>query len=155
VQRAAHVALYAALPDELPTRLLFEGLVEAGVPVLLPRTTGDRALVFCRVERWSDLEASGRHRVLEPPEGSLRVQPAQGDVVMVPGVAFDADGWRLGRGAGYYDRAFPPDGDEPPLLFGLAYAFQLVRSLPHGSRDRRMDVIVTERGVLRVQGAGS
>ncbi len=155
VQTAARVALYAALPDELPSRPLFEGLVKAGVQVLLPRIAGDRALVFCSVEHWSDLRVSGRLRILEPPEGSPRVRPVQGDVVMVPGVAFDADGWRLGRGAGYYDRAFPPEADAPPLLFGLAYAFQVVPSLPHGSHDRRMDAIVTERGVVRVQGAGS
>jgi 5-formyltetrahydrofolate cyclo-ligase len=145
---ATRVALYASLPDELPTPQLFARLA-AAKPVLLPRWEGEGRLAFCAVARWTDL-APGRYGVLEPPVGSPEISPERGDVVLVPGVAFDAEGWRLGRGGGGYDRAFPPDAENPPLLYGLGYAFQVVASVPHDSRDRRMDAIVTERGIRRV-----
>jgi 5-formyltetrahydrofolate cyclo-ligase len=74
------------------------------------------------------------------------------DVVLLPGVAFDRNGWRLGRGGGHYDRAFPP-GAESPWLVGVGYSFQWLAEVPHDSRDRRVDAIVTEHGwVWRARG---
>ena len=66
-------------------------------------------------------------------------------VVLVPGLAFDRSGNRLGRGGGDYDATFPP-GEVAPRLVGVAWEFQLVTDVPHGSHDRRVDAIVTERG---------
>jgi 5-formyltetrahydrofolate cyclo-ligase len=71
-------------------------------------------------------------------------------VVIVPGLAFDAAGRRLGRGAGHYDRAFPAGRQGAPLLVGVGYAFQLVDEVPAGPHDRRMDVVVTEEREVRV-----
>ena len=146
---ADRVAVYAALRDELPTRALLDGLAATGKVLLLPRVDPDGRLAFCAVERWADL-VRGPLGVLGPPEGSASIQLGRGDVAIVPGVAFDPEGWRLGRGGGYYDRAFPPDAANPPLLYGLGYEFQVVASVPHDSRDRRMDAIVTERGIRRL-----
>ncbi|MEE9607685.1 MAG: 5-formyltetrahydrofolate cyclo-ligase [Myxococcota bacterium] len=142
-RRARRVGLYAALPDELPVGPLFEALSASGAVRLLPRTASGQRLEFARVERWEDLRP-GRYGVLEPPEGAPLVELEQDDAVVVPGVAFDPAGHRLGRGKGYYDRTFPPGGERTPLLFGFAYAFQLVGSVPCGDHDRRVDAIVTE-----------
>jgi 5-formyltetrahydrofolate cyclo-ligase len=147
--RARRVALYAALAEELATAGLFHGLAKAGKVCLLPRVEPGRRLVFCAVDRWEDLRP-GTFGVSEPPEGCPVVRPGPGDLVIAPGLAFDAEGWRLGWGGGHYDRTFPPDAAEAPLLFGLAFELQVVESVPHGSRDRRMDAIVTERGIRRV-----
>jgi len=152
VEAALRIGLYAALPDELPTRVCFESLRRRGRPCFFPRIAEDGRMVSHGVAAWDELVA-GRYGVLEPPRAAPALQPGSGDLVLVPGVAFDARGHRLGRGAGGYDAAFPPGAAEPPLLFGLAYEFQVVESLPHGSRDRRMDAIVTERTIRRVQGA--
>lgn len=100
------------------------------------------------MQSWDALRR-GRFGVLEPPAGAV-VRPQAGDVVVVPGVAFDRDGGRLGRGRGYYDRAFPVGAEEAPRLVGFAYSVQLVERVPCDSRDRRMDAIVTEDGVHRV-----
>jgi 5-formyltetrahydrofolate cyclo-ligase len=83
----------------------------------------------------------------EPPEESDAVDLLAGDAVVVPGIAFDEAGHRLGRGRGYYDRTFPPEAISAPWLFGFARDFQVVDHVPHGARDRRMDAVVTERGV--------
>ncbi len=142
---AARVALYAALPDELPTRPLFEALGMLGRPRLLPRIRGGE-MEFAAVESWQELRP-GVFGVLEPPEDRLPVEPAPGDVVIVPGVAFDACGQRLGRGKAYYDRAFSGPRRDLPLLIGAGYEVQIVPAVPHDSRDRSMDAIVTERGL--------
>lgn len=142
---APRLALYAALPDEIPTRELFERVREEGKEVLLPRVDAARGLVFHRIEHWGELRP-GVLRVSEPPAEAPEAFPGPGEPVLVPGVAFDRAGHRLGRGRGYYDAAFPP-GPESPLLLGVGFGFQLRANVPHGSRDRRVDAIVTERGI--------
>ena len=140
---ARRVAFYASLPDELPTRVAFCAALERGCCALFPAVEGERRLVFRPLERWEDLRP-GRYGLPEPPKAGPAVRLAEGDLVLVPGVAFDADGHRLGRGGGCYDAAFPP-GASAPLLYGVGFEFQVMDAVPHGSRDRRMDAIVTER----------
>jgi len=79
-------------------------------------------------------------------------EPGDGDVVIVPGRAFDRAGRRLGRGVGYYDRTFPPGGRSQPLLVGMACEAQILESVPADSHDRSMDAIVTERGFQWTKG---
>lgn len=141
---AGRVGLYAALPDELPTRPCFEALRARGAEILLPRVEAGR-LVFRVVARWEELRA-GRHGVLEPPPEAPERPPGAAELLLVPGVAFDARGNRLGRGGGHYDAALPPAAGGP-RVFGVGYELQVVASVPHGSRDRRVDAIVTESGI--------
>ena len=145
IRAGQRVALYAALPDELPTLPLFEALGALGRPRLLPRILGGE-MEFAAVESWEELRP-GFFGVLEPPEERPAVALAAGDVVVVPGVAFDARGQRLGRGKGYYDRAFSGARSALPLLVGTGYEAQVVSAVPHDSRDRSMDAIVTERAL--------
>jgi 5-formyltetrahydrofolate cyclo-ligase len=145
---AARVVLYAALPDELPTLPLFAAALEAGKPVLLPRVPRAGVLEFAPCARWEELRP-GRYGVLEPPARSPAQPLERRDLIVVPGVAFDRAGNRLGRGQGYYDRWLPPPQDGP-LLVGAGFAFQLVASVPNGPGDRRMDAILTEQGWHRV-----
>ena len=81
--------------------------------------------------------------MLEPPPAHESVGLDPGDLVLVPGVGFDRAGNRLGRGGGHYDRTFVAGG---PRLVGVCFQLQLVERVPHDSRDRPMDAIVTERG---------
>jgi len=149
---AQRVALYAALPGEIATRPLFDVLIGAGKTCLLPRMTGERRLEFTRVEAWEDL-VPGRLGVLEAPAAVPALPLREGDLVLVPGVAFDADGRRLGRGGGYYDRSFPPAAAAgQPLLVGVTYESRLVDSLPTDSHDRAMGAIVTERAFRWTRG---
>jgi 5-formyltetrahydrofolate cyclo-ligase len=153
LRTAPRIALYAALPDELPTRPLFEAL--AGLPGarLFPRALADGRLAFAPVRDWSEL-APGRYGVLEPPAGAQAVALSEGDLVLVPGVAFDRAGHRLGRGGGFYDRAFPAGAPGGPRLWGIAYGFQLVDAVPHGPRDGRVEAVVTE-DVFQRAGSGA
>ncbi|MGI9592362.1 MAG: 5-formyltetrahydrofolate cyclo-ligase [Myxococcota bacterium] len=147
--RAPRVALYAALPDELPSRPCFEEVVASGRPALLPRIEPDGRLGFRVVSRWDELRV-GRYGVLTPTRDAEPAALTAEDLVLVPGVGFDRQGMRLGRGGGYYDRTFAARSGAP-LLCGLAYAFQLVAAVPHDSRDQPMDAIVTDRELHEVE----
>lgn len=136
------VACYAALPEELPTEAVFAHLWSTGRRVYLPRIRGAR-LEFAPVASEAELE-TGRLGIREP-EKRCRAEPlGSGDLVLVPGLAFDRCGRRLGRGGGYYDRTFPPAGPAPRLV-GVAFACQLVAALPEAPHDRRVAAVVTER----------
>ena len=150
---AGQVAIYAALPDEVPTRPLFDSLTRGGTACLLPRVVPAGPLVFARVEDWDELRP-GRLGVLEPAASAPAVVPGPDDVVIVPGIAFDRAGWRLGRGGGYYDRTFPAGAGPQPLLFGVACEGRIEESVPHGSHDRAMDAIVTEHAFQWARGDG-
>ncbi|MBR7149116.1 MAG: 5-formyltetrahydrofolate cyclo-ligase [Firmicutes bacterium] len=75
------------------------------------------------------------------------VDPTMIDLIVVPGIAFDATGGRIGYGKGCYDRFLPQLLDDVPII-GLAYDFQVLPRVPQESTDVRMDAIVTEKGIL-------
>lgn len=139
------VALFAGHVDEIDTQPLFERLSSLGVPCAFPRSLAGERLDFALVDTWSDL-VPGRFGILEPPAASAAVRVPEEGWVVVPGVAFDPNGNRLGRGRGFYDRAFP-SGASAPSLIGFVRDFQVVNQVPAGSHDRKMDAVVTEVGV--------
>jgi 5-formyltetrahydrofolate cyclo-ligase len=146
-ERAARVAAYVALDDEVPTRAILDGVLASGRILLLPRLVATR-LEFAVVEDLASLRRGG-FGVLEPRASSVALELAPDDLVFVPGVAFDRRGGRLGRGGAHYDRAFPP-ATRAPVLLGVAFSFQLVDVVPMGPSDRCVDGIVSELGIVRV-----
>ncbi|NLT12207.1 MAG: 5-formyltetrahydrofolate cyclo-ligase [Clostridiaceae bacterium] len=91
--------------------------------------------------------------ILEPSDSLREISPVEMDVVLVPGVAFDIHGHRLGRGKGYYDRYFnsiPPDSR--PLLVGVCHDFQLIDYVPTQSGDFPMDIVVTPDRFIDISG---
>jgi 5-formyltetrahydrofolate cyclo-ligase len=114
----------------------------------LPTLRGsDGALRFAAIERWEDVRP-GRYGVPEPRDAHDSRALERSDLVMVPGLAFDSDGRRVGTGAGYYDRTFPV-GTPAPFLVGLAFDFQRVDRVPAAAHDRAVDALVTEAGIWR------
>jgi 5-formyltetrahydrofolate cyclo-ligase len=151
VGRAARIALYAALSYEISTRSLFDAVVAKNGEALLPRTVSATGLAFYAVDRWEDLRP-GAFGVLEPGDDREAAQLTSADLVVVPGVAFDEAGYRLGHGKGYYDRAFAAELGDSPTLVGLGYEFQIVDAVAHDERDRQMDAIVTDQKVRDCSG---
>lgn len=136
----ARFGLYAALPDELPSEPLFEALRARGLRCAFPRCRDDGRLEFADVGRFDELR-SGRYGVREPVAAAEPLGPE--DWLVVPGVAFDAHGGRLGRGRAYYDRTFPV-GREAPRWVGVAFSAQCVERVPCEPHDRRVDALITE-----------
>ena len=143
VRGCRRVGLYAFADGEPPTERLFDALIAQGTQCLFPRVRGGE-LDWVPVERWEAFVA-GSFRLPEPP-GAPVAAPGPGEGVFVPSVAFDGRGARLGRGGGFYDRAFPV-GTDGPWLLGVGYAFQRVDAVPEEPGDRRIDGILTERGL--------
>ena len=139
------VALFASLRGEVDTLPVIELCWSAGKQVLLPRVLGGRRLEFAICEPGEPL-ISGPLGVREPGEGATVSALDEADQVLVPGVAFDRGGGRLGRGRGYYDRALAglQGGSRRPLLTGIAFAFQVVEGVPVDPLDVRVDEILTE-----------
>jgi 5-formyltetrahydrofolate cyclo-ligase len=144
--RARHVLFYAAGGGEVETLPLLERWIAAGRKVILPRVEGD-AMSLVEVEGLEDL-APGYRGLLEPRPDKGRVVPREAvEVALVPGLAFDLEGNRLGRGGGHYDRALARIGPKA-LTIGLAFDFQVVDRLPVEARDVPVDCIVTESRMI-------
>ena len=141
---ARAVVAYAPVENEVDPGTLVAAALAAGKPVYYPRRTSD-GLEF--LQSGQEGLAPGWSAIPEPVDGTpLPVATGEGVVFLVPGIAFDARGVRLGRGAGCYDRglARPPHA----VRIGLAYEMQVVPSLPEAAWDVRMDAVVTEARVL-------
>jgi len=140
------VLAYAASPEELDPAPAVAALRERGIIVAYPRVEAPGVLGLHRVDDERDL-VSGMFGIRQPAENAPRVGRGQVDVVIVPGVAFDRSGMRLGYGGGYYDRLLPT---LPPhaLHVGYAYDEQLVDELPAEEHDVHVDLVVTPTQVL-------
>ena len=137
---------YASFGSELDTHPFLRAVLAGGRDLVLPRIDrAARRLALHRVEGLeSDLRA-GIWGILEPDPARCRpVTPAQIDFVLVPGLAFDPDGGRVGYGAGYYDRLLGEWPEPVPPLVAAAFDFQVVPAVPVSATDHRVDVVVTE-----------
>lgn len=132
------IMLYSALPDEVPTQALMDKLVVQGKTVLLPRVINDRDMELHCYTGPQDLQ-EGAYGILEPT-GERFTNYKTLDVAIVPGMAFDTDGHRLGRGKGYYDRFL----SRVPYLYkiGLCFSWQIVDHVPCAEHDVVMNEII-------------
>ena len=134
---AATILLYAALPDEVPTRELIAEAISEDKTVLLPVVKGDE-LELRTCEDLDDLRP-GAFNIYEP-QGKPFTQYENIELAIVPGIAFTPDGERLGRGRGYYDRLLPHL--TVALKVGLCWPFQIVDELPAEPHDQLMDMVI-------------
>ena len=136
VRNARVVALFSPLPDEPQIGEIIE-LLSHGRIVLLPRVEGDvmRFYTFSPKAMYK-----GSYGILEPMCGNP-FPPAEIDVIIVPGVAFTADGARMGRGKGFYDKYMSQEGFNAHKI-GVCYSEQVVQSLPCERHDVFMDEVV-------------
>lgn len=146
---AGKVALYCSFQNEVLTDEVFERARALGKEVFFPRVTasgkGGR-LEFFRVGRLSEL-APGAYEIPEPAAGAETVDPASFDLIVMPGVAFDEAGGRLGFGKGYYDMALEGAAGRK---VALAYEFQVLKEMiPVEPHDIAVSAVVTEGRVIR------
>ena len=148
VRGAATVAAYVSVGTEPGTGPLLEALAAAGRRVLLPVLLPDGDLDWAEYDGPASL-APARLGLLEPAGPRLGPDAvATADVVVVPALAVDRDGVRLGRGGGSYDRALArvPVGT---FVCAVLYEDELLDEVPHAEHDRPVTAVVTPRGVTR------
>ena len=148
MRAAGLVAAYRAVRGEIPLEDLMDG---PSARYTLPRVRG-RDLEFV-VRRSGQPFEPGAFAIPEPVGGEV-VALADHDVVLVPVVAFDADGYRVGQGQGFYDRALAALAAPRPspglVLIGVAHSFQQVGEAPRHPWDVPLDAVMTESGLVEV-----
>jgi 5-formyltetrahydrofolate cyclo-ligase len=154
---AKTVFLYASFGCEVETPALISHCLMRKIKTGLPKVIkADDRLRFFLIRNLEEL-SPGCWGIHEPPDDEDRaILPAEADIIIVPGVAFDDNCNRLGHGKGYYDRflgslnrKLKPDGHEAKSYFaGLAYEEQIVPSLYCGPYDIKMDAVITEKRII-------
>jgi 5-formyltetrahydrofolate cyclo-ligase len=148
VARSKTVMVFWSFGSEIDTAPLLARLHERGARVALPRIVEGE--LEARTYAPGDPVTVTTFGAAEPSDGEV-VPPGEVDVIVTPGVAFDRRGMRVGYGGGYYDRFFARIRDDA-VRVGIGYAVQLVEeSLPAGSFDQSLDLLVTEAEVLRFE----
>lgn len=145
VRQAAVVMIYYAVKREVATVSLITELLARGQRVALPVCTTGCNLVAREIHNLAEVGPTGKFGLYEPLPQMPKVAPAQIELAVVPGVAFDRNGNRLGHGAGYYDR-FLNCAELKAVKLGLAYDFQVVERLPVDELDVKMDALLTPSG---------
>ncbi|MGH8316350.1 MAG: 5-formyltetrahydrofolate cyclo-ligase [Steroidobacteraceae bacterium] len=151
------IGIYAATAEELDTSCLIALALRRGCRVYLPRIDRRRRVLAMRFVPLARRALGRPLRInrfgIAEPEGPELASARLLDVVFLPLVGFDRRGTRLGMGGGYYDRAFAfrrlRAVWRAPLLVGIAYALQEVECIAPAAHDVPLDLVLTERGVIR------
>lgn len=159
-REAALLAALRAWPPLREARVVLAYLAVASEPDLGPLLAGRTVLVprahegpapRLSLHRLEPARvAPGRWGVLEPPEDAPEVDPAEVDVALVPGLAFDREGGRLGYGRGFFDRLLPRLRPDAPRV-GVAFEALVAERLPREGHDVTMTHLATEAGVRAVR----
>lgn len=151
IYQSAHtIALYHAFQGEVNVDTLWALACQAGkkttFPVIHPDSS-DNSMIFL-AESPNDLHIINHYHIQEPQHNAPMIPIQTIDCIFLPVVAFDQQGYRLGMGRGYYDRALTGLAKNHPVRIGVAYDFQQVLELPHDPWDMPLDIIITESGIL-------
>ena len=141
-QKANCLSCYVSVKNEVDTHTLIRFAIDDGKRVAVPVLTSQKGQMIHReVDSLENLEPNPLG-LLEPSEGAgAPVLPEAFDLIVVPVVAFDRKGYRIGFGGGYYDRFL---AGTSALKVGLAYDFQRLDEVPSGPHDQRLDRVLTE-----------
>ncbi len=161
-REAGTVMFYLSCRSEVRTRPTVQEALGRGKQIVIPYCTADHEgrnkLGLWRLESLDEL-IPGMWKIPEPPKSrwgdpGQEIDPCALDLIMVPGVAFDAEGGRLGNGQGYYDRLLA--GVRPDCgLFGAAFEAQMFDKVPMGRLDIYLDGVITEKGMYHGKGRGA
>lgn len=142
--KAQALALYAPIRGEVDTAEIQHAALAAGKCLCYPRIDQEH-LGFFQVKCAAEL-VLGHFGILEPGPASRELAPEDLDLILLPGVAFDRRGFRLGYGRGFYDR-FLTKSQFSGVKVGFGYNFQLLDCLPVERHDQPMDLLVTNQAV--------
>jgi 5-formyltetrahydrofolate cyclo-ligase len=147
LERAATVLAFASIGNEVHTRPIIEEAWSTGKRVALPRVQGEE-LCLHLIDSETSL-APGAFSVPEPAADCAGIAPAEIDFALIPALALDPRGYRIGYGGGYYDRLIPRLSNA--CTCGVAYDFQLISEVPDLPFDASVDLVITDSHLIRAQ----
>lgn len=141
--------VYIDFRNEVETNLIIDDLLtqnkEVCIPISVPKT---KEMILSKIINPQKELIKGTYGILEPKEEYIRkVDPDTLDLIIVPGVAFDKDGYRIGYGGGYYDRFLDKLSKATPSI-GIAFDLQILHKVPKDFFDHPVDFIVTEKEII-------
>ncbi|MGZ5802629.1 MAG: 5-formyltetrahydrofolate cyclo-ligase [Xanthobacteraceae bacterium] len=146
VPAGACVSGYSPLKSEISPVPLMRRVADAGAKLALPVVVGRGHPLIMRTWAFGEPLGSGQWGIREPKPEALEAFP---DILIVPLVAFDRSGYRLGYGAGYYDMTIARLRKMKMIIaIGIAFAAQEVDAVPNTPRDEKLDLVLTEREVI-------
>ncbi len=149
-ERATTILAYASLPAELDLDPFIRAALTDSKSIALPRVEpAGIAMHAVLISNLDDDVETGRYAIRSPRPRCVPADPHDLDLVLVPGLAFDENARRLGRGVGFYDRWIGAHPRADTTIVGIAYDEQLVDRVPTDAHDRAMDLLVTPTRVIR------
>jgi len=147
-KNATSVLFFAPVSNEVDVWPLLEEAINMGKTAALPRfDSADQSYVACRVQNLQNEIVAGEFGIREPAARCAEIPLGKFDLVLVPGVAFDLRGCRLGRGRGFYDRLLT---EVRGAKCGVAFDEQIVTEVPVGTSDVQVDFILTATRCVKV-----
>ncbi len=144
--KANTVAVYHSIGSEVRTSKILDKVLQMNKKLVLPKVVDGTTIVFAHVkDLHSDLEV-GKYKIMEPKDHCEQIENI--DLVLVPGIAWDRQGYRIGYGHGYYDRYL---AKLQSVSIGLTYDFQLFDEVQHGKNDFRVNMIVTDKRIINTK----
>jgi 5-formyltetrahydrofolate cyclo-ligase len=144
------VSGFMPLKSEINPLPLMKTLAEAGAALALPKIAGRGKPLIMRAWQWGAPLEAGQWGIREPKADAPEVDP---DIILVPLLAFDRTGQRIGYGAGYYDMTIARLRSRKAVTaVGIAFSMQEVSTVPATERDARLDLVLTEREVIAIKG---
>lgn len=144
---AKTILFYISYDNEVYTHEMIKESLKIKKQVVVPKIDMDNHMILCSsLTQWDDL-LIGAYNILEPRQECLNeVPPETIDLIVIPGIAFDEHGNRIGHGTGYYDRLLKKKNNAHRL--GLAFEVQIVENIPTESHDVKVEKIVTEERII-------
>jgi len=141
--KPTRVATYLSFGSEPSTKLFITELLNLKIEVLVPKVTGEELTWF----RFDGLSAVSSALGMQEPDGSVleRVALQQTDLLVIPALAVDRSGNRLGRGKGYFDRALSAGAIKQS--YAICYESEFLETLPSEEHDQKVQTLVTERAI--------
>jgi 5-formyltetrahydrofolate cyclo-ligase len=150
VPPGAIVSGFSPMKSEINPIPLLRKLADAGARLALPVVAGKGQPLVMRGWAFGEPLAAGVWGIREPKAEAPAVEP---DILIVPLLAFDRRGHRVGYGAGYYDMTITAlRANKPVVAVGIAFAIQEIETVPNTPRDARLDLVLTEREVIDFRG---
>lgn len=148
-EKSKVIMFYVSFGSEVRTEDAIKETINRSKRVVVPKTLlKEKRLLLSELRDYEKELERGTFNILEPKEECLReVSPQRLDLIIVPGVVFDEKGYRIGYGGGFYDR-FLLEVDKI-ISIGLAFELQVVGEIPRQEHDLKVNLIITERRVIR------